>query len=66
MVTKKEDITYNQQDNPDRWYYEVQELTRLLLADDYDSIYSRLDITLKVTGIIEDARRAAGILFPGD
>ncbi len=66
VVTKKEDITYNQQDNPDRWYYEVQELTRLLLADDYDSIYSRLDITLKVTGIIEDARRAAGILFPGD
>ena len=66
VVTKKEGITYNQQDNPDRWYYEVQELTRLLLADDYDSIYSRLDITLKVTGIIEDARRAAGILFPGD
>ena len=66
VVTKKEDITYNQKDNPDRWYYEVQELTRLLLADDYDSIYSRLDITLKVTGIIEDARRAAGILFPGD
>ena len=66
VVTKKEDITYNQQDNPDRWYYEVQELTRLLLADDYDSIYSRLAITLKVTGIIEDARRAAGILFPGD
>ncbi|MCI8464215.1 MAG: Gfo/Idh/MocA family oxidoreductase [Lachnospiraceae bacterium] len=66
VVTKKEDITYNQQDNPDRWYYEVQELTRLLLADDYDSIYSRLDITLEVTGIIEDARRAAGILFPGD
>lgn len=66
VVTKKEDITYSQQDNPDRWYYEVQELTRLLLADDYDSIYSRLDITLKVTGIIEDARRAAGILFPGD
>ncbi len=66
VVTKKEDITYNQQGNPDRWYYEVQELTRLLLADDYDSIYSRLDITLKVTGIIEDARRAAGILFPGD
>lgn len=27
VVTKKEDITYNQQDNPDRWYYEVQELT---------------------------------------
>jgi len=66
VVTKKEDITYNQQDNHERWYYEVQELTRLLLADDYDSIYSRLDITLKVTGIIEDARRAAGILFPGD
>ncbi|MDE6168008.1 MAG: Gfo/Idh/MocA family oxidoreductase [Acetatifactor sp.] len=66
VVTKEEDTTYNQQDNPDRWYYEVQELTRLLLADDYDSIYSRLDITLEATEIIEDARRAAGILFPGD
>lgn len=66
VVTKEEDITYNQQDHPDRWYYEVQELTRLLLAEDYDSIYSRLDITLETTRIIEDARRASGILFPGD
>lgn len=52
--------------NPDRWYYEVRELTRLMLTEDYESVYARLDITLTVTQIIEEARRDAGILFPGD
>ena len=34
--------------------------------EDYESVYARLDITLTVTQIIEEARRDAGILFPGD
>lgn len=66
VVTKTGDDTYNEQPDPDRWYYEVQELTRLMLGDAYDEIYERLDIALGVTQVIENARKAAGILFPGD
>lgn len=66
VVTKTSDETYNEQTNPDRWFYEVQNMTKLVLADDYDAIYSRLDTTLSVIETIERSRKAAGILFPGD
>ena len=65
-VTKTEDKTCNAQSSPDRWFYEVQELTRLMGSGDYESIYARLDTTLAVVEVMENARRAAGILFPGD
>ena len=66
VVTKTSDETFNEQPDPDRWFYEVQELTRLFLAEDYQAVYSRLDTTLATVGVIESARKAAGILFPGD
>ena len=66
VVTGDSDETYNDQADPDRWYYEVRELTRLLRNDDYDAIYSRLDVTLGTVAVMEAARKAAGILFPGD
>lgn len=66
VVTKTSRETFNLQDNPDRWFYEVRKLTRLLLNDDYHEIYRRLDITLDVVEVMENARKEAGILFPGD
>ena len=66
VVTKDSDETFNDQPDPDRWHYEVQELTQLMRSDDYDAIYSRLDITLGTVAVTEAARKAAGILFPGD
>jgi predicted dehydrogenase len=65
-VTKTSKETINLQDNPDRWYYEVQKLTQLMLEGDYDAVYRSLDITLDAVGIIENARKEAGIIFPGD
>lgn len=65
-VTKDSDATLNEQENPDRWFYEVQELTRLFINDNYKEIYERLDITLGVVKVIESSRKAAGICFPGD
>ena len=65
-VTKTTDDTYNEQPDPDRWFYEIQELARLMLADDYDAIYERLEITLGTVEVIEAARKEAGIRFPGD
>lgn len=66
VVTKTEDNTYNEQHGPDRWFYEIGELTRLMRGGDYGSIDSRLDATLGTVAVIESARRAAGIQFPGD
>lgn len=66
VVTKESDETLNEQDHPDRWLYEIQNLTALLLADDYESVYEKLEITLGTVDIIEQARRAAGICFAGD
>lgn len=65
-VTKTGDDTYNAQPDPDRWFYEIQKLTEILLADDYDSVYKRLDLTLATVETIESSRKEAGILFPGD
>ncbi|MGI6576778.1 MAG: Gfo/Idh/MocA family protein [Eubacteriales bacterium] len=66
VVTKTTNKSFNLQDNPNRWFYEVQKLTQLLLNDDYDAIYKRLDIMMDAVEVIENARKEAGILFPGD
>lgn len=65
-VTKTSDDTYNLQSSTDRWFYEIQELTRLLLNDERASLDARLDTTLTTIQVIESTRKAAGILFPGD
>ena len=31
-----------------QWYYEVQELVKLFQAEDYETCYKNLDITLEV------------------
>ena len=66
VVTKTSDETFNEQPDPDRWFYEVHEVTRLFLNEDYDAIYARLDTTIATVGVIETARKAAGIVFPMD
>ena len=66
VVTKSAEEVFNEQENPDRWFYEVQTLTKLVLANDYNAIYRRLDTTQEVIETIETARKKAGIFFPGD
>jgi len=66
IVTKDKDETINRQPVPDRWYYEVQALTKLMQDGDYEALHSRLDIMLDVVETVENARKQAGILFPGD
>lgn len=41
-------------------------LTEVLLKDDYDTIYKKLEITLDTVEIMENVRKTAGIYFPGD
>lgn len=67
VVTKDTDEIFNMQDqNTERRFYEVQKLTEYMLADDYEAVYGRLDVMLDVMEVLEDARKKAGILFPGD
>ena len=66
IVTKDSDEILNEQENTDRLFYEVQELTRLFRSENYEEIYERLDVTLSVVEVMESARKAAGIYFPGD
>lgn len=65
-VTKDSDDTYNAQPDPDRWFYEIREVTRMLLEEDRESAVERLERTLETVQVMESARKAAGILFPGD
>lgn len=66
VVTKSSEETFNEQENPDRWFYEVKNLTKLVQADDYDAIYQKLDIMLEVMEVLENSRKNAGIIFSGD
>jgi predicted dehydrogenase len=65
-VTKTTDEVINEQDNPDRWYYEIQNLTKFVLSGDYESIYKRLDVMVNVVEVLEQIRKEAGIFFPQD
>ena len=66
VVTKTSDEPINRQSDPDRWFYEVQNLTALVLADDDTAIEARQDVMLNVMEVLETVRRNAGISFPGD
>ena len=66
VVTKTSDETINRQSDPDRWFYEVQNLTALVLADDHSAIEARQDVMLNVMEVLDTVRRNAGICFPGD
>lgn len=65
-VTKAGESEQNEQPEPDRWFYEIREVTRLLQEEDRECVYFNLDATLAVAAVIEEARKKAGILFPGD
>lgn len=66
VVTKDSEEWFNEKGEQNRWLNEVESMTKLLLAEDYEEIYVRLDVMLDVMEVLEQARLAAGIVFPGD
>ena len=66
VVTKSGEEVLDAQPNPDRWSYEVEEVTRRILNEDYETFYDRLDTMLAVIETLESTRKSAGIFFPGD
>jgi predicted dehydrogenase len=45
------------------WYYEVQDIGKLVAAADYDACYAALETTLKVVNVLEKARKYASLNF---
>ncbi len=66
VVTKTSDETFNEQESSDRWLYEIQNLVKLINEKDSNVINNRLDITADVIGVMETARKQAGIYFAGE
>ncbi len=66
VVTRDSEEAFWGQVDEERWDYEIKHLTEILLADNYECICQKLDITLATVEIIEKARKEAGIYFPGD
>ena len=66
VVTRNGEERLNSQPDPDRWFYEVREMTQLLLADDRAAFDRRLDRTVETVALTESVHLAAGIRFPGD
>lgn len=66
VVTHDGEEIFDLQGDKNRWYYEVQEVTRRLLAGDYDTFNARLETMLAVIETMEACRKEAGIFFPGD
>lgn len=65
IVTKTDDEIFNNQSET-AWFYEFQELNRLVNQKDYTDCYSRMEKTLDVVKFIENVRKEAGIVFKAD
>lgn len=66
VVTKEREEVFNEQTSDNRWLMEIQNMTKLLLAEDRNILKERLSVMEDVMEVLENARKAAGIFFPGD
>ena len=60
-VRGQESVKLHHPENP--WYHEVQDLGRLVAAEDYDYCYNALETTRNVVEVLEKARKSAGFHF---
>ena len=66
VATKTSDETFNMQDDPDRYIYEMRGIAKMFLQDDQALARERLAVSLDVMEVLEKSRQSAGISFPGD
>ena len=57
----QEPQTYILEENP--WYYEVQDLGRLIREKNFEECYQALETTRQVVAVLECARKDAGLCF---
>lgn len=63
---KQESRSVNKQAVSWPWFYEMQEITKIIQNQDYEECAKYLEVTLNVVEIMEKGRKEAGILFPAD
>lgn len=66
VVTKAGKEVFSEQDVDNRWFYEIQNVTPMFLAEDREALEKRLEITADTVEVMEKVRLEAGIRFPGD
>ena len=66
VVTKNSSEIFNEQPETDRWKYEIRKLTEIILGNNRAEIDKNAEITIKTVETMENARKKAGIVFPGD
>ncbi len=66
VVAEGKDEIINLQPNPDRWFYEIQQLVPMILSGDKAAFEKNRQLALMQTALIESSRKAAGIVYPGD
>lgn len=66
LVTKEGRQTFNLQELPDRWIYEVQGIVKLVQENSTEELDRRLELTVDVIETLEAARLSAGLRFPCD
>ena len=60
-IRGQEQVSVCLPENP--WYYEVQDLGRIIAAGNYDAVYGSLETTRNVVAVLEEARAFAGFGF---
>lgn len=66
VVTRDGEEVINLQEPISRWLYEVRQIAKIVRERDHAECCRRLDVTLDVMEVLENARKAAGIRFPCD
>ena len=66
VVTKESQEVFNEQDDRDLRHYEGVKIPELMLNGDHETLEKGLQVMVDTIEVIENARKAAGILFPGD
>ena len=64
VVTRESRQIINCQQEGSAWFYEVQQLVRLLQSEDREAIRKKQDVILDVMEVLEQARKGAGLCFP--
>jgi predicted dehydrogenase len=61
LILRDSECSFCQKETP--WYYEIQELTKIVQSNDYERCYQLLENTEIVVDILEKARKSAHLSF---
>ena len=61
LILRDSECSFCQKETP--WYYEIQELTKIVRSNDYERCYQLLENTEIVVDILEKARKSAHLSF---